>query len=524
MSIAVVALGYAWIAQIIAFAVTPWSIPPSVRIRALALWSAAAAIIFLVREPIGALAAAGIIMALLAPTAARDRAGFFIICVPAVPTTLTAPLPFPGLNQLLDFSFYMVASVVLLLPMLLMKRHPTQNAIKFSWPDLFLILFISYTAVVIGLALGLSGGMRAIVSQTLFLAVPYFLIRFAIGTIDDFEAVFQAVLLTAIVLGAIAFVSALKQWDFYALARPASIYAEFRSGYLRLNATVNNNSLAFHLTAGLMALEFLKRRRHINWITVNGLRAFLAFGILMCDSRGAIAATGVALGTFAILTLKNRPLRLAAMASTIPAAIMAIVWLTQSDFTYISQDSFTYRQNLLRTSLAYAAQHPIFGDYLFYRSGQFNHLIQGEGIIDVANFYLQIVLLYGLVGVVLFFPALIVPLAVLIAGVLGIGRNSAREPLERNFRARRALRGAQRSDAVSPDDTKTWWAASSAIIGLLLGWLFLVATTSDVALTLHLGIVMGAIGRSLADMKPVAQPAIMSERTEQMKQWHPSRG
>ena len=45
----------------------------------------------------------------------------------------------------------------------------------------------------------------------------------------------------------------------------------------------------------------------------------------------------------------------------------------------------------------------------------------------------------------------------------------------------------------------------STVAALLIGWLVLIATTSDVGLTLHLGLVLLALSRSLA-YKPTQAP------------------
>jgi O-antigen ligase len=61
-----------------------------------------------------------------------------------------------------------------------------------------------------------------------------------------------------------------------------------------------------------------------------------------------------------------------------------------------------YRQRLLDISFDVIKMNPWFGSHDFTSLPIMQQLIQGEGIIDVVNSYLQVALAYGLVGLTLF--------------------------------------------------------------------------------------------------------------------------
>jgi len=61
-----------------------------------------------------------------------------------------------------------------------------------------------------------------------------------------------------------------------------------------------------------------------------------------------------------------------------------------------------YRVDLFHSSIPVIMQNPLFGDKHFLSNPGLQHLIQGEGIIDVVNTYLQIGLEYGLIATGLF--------------------------------------------------------------------------------------------------------------------------
>jgi O-antigen ligase len=61
---------------------------------------------------------------------------------------------------------------------------------------------------------------------------------------------------------------------------------------------------------------------------------------------------------------------------------------------------FIYRQRLLDRSLELIQSHPLFGDGLAMQ--EMEDLRQGQGIIDIVNTYIGVLLFYGLVGLLLF--------------------------------------------------------------------------------------------------------------------------
>lgn len=503
----IVALGYAWVSLGIAFVLMPWSIPMETRIRAVGFWAAVAPFVFLVSEPLQILIAAALLLVLVAPVEPAKRAAFFIIAAPAVPMGVTAPIPFPGIQQLLIVSHYRIAVVVLLVPLLFLMRGQ-ENRAPVSVSDFFPWFFLVYVASILLMLVDLTMAMRATVELALTLAIPYFLLRRAISTMDYIDSAFRAIVVVAVILAAVTLTASAKQWDFYLLNVPVNAFniPEARFGFLRIVATINNTSLAFHMIMGLLGLEVLRRSELVPFVRLNLLRFLLLVGIFMCDSRGALGAAAVAYVVFFILLMPRGVLRSSLIGSIFIAMVAAAIWLAQGDFSSISNDSFTYRQLLLQASINYILMNPFFGDMTFLSSGYFDHLMQGQGIVDIANLYLQIALQYGFVGMALFFPIFLVPLYALARQVLSTAPNRHR------FRSRQhgaAIKtrmfspnwATKPARAVGVDERlSAWRTASAAVAALLLAWLVLSATTSDAGLMLHVGIVLAVLGRSLVSI------------------------
>lgn len=119
----------------------------------------------------------------------------------------------------------------------------------------------------------------------------------------------------------------------------------------------------------------------------------------------------------------------------------------------------------------------------------FDHLLQGQGIIDVTNLYLQVALTFGLVGLALFACVFVLP--ALSTGLM----------LFRLRRTHLSATSARNSSSIS--EQETWFRAAAVAVACSAGWLFLVATTSDVGLTVHLGIFFAAACHALKRTCPV---------------------
>lgn len=466
-------VAYVWLAQAIAFLLMPRSIPRAVRVTALAFWAISAPIIFTVQDPLTALFLAAAVLLVLAPLAPVKRAGFFLAAAPAVPIFIFAPLPFPGINYLTDITHYKLAALIILGPVLLRSVvRPSGVGI----PALFLAVYILYTAIVMGAASNLTGGLRFLVDQILIIGVPYFAFHSIIRDRDDVVLLFQYFLVASLILAAVAIVSLAINSDMYA---SFSVFpAEFRGGRLRINTTIGTHALAFHLACALVILEFLKHRIRISWLHLMAIRIVLLAGMVSADSRGALLGLAVAAVTYQLIMMRSVAARALLLSALFVAGGIGAWWLTQGDVTsYDDHNTFSYRQELLLTSVKQILSNPIFGDPNFVMSGAFDHLVQGQGIIDITNLYLQIGLSFGLFGLLLFCIVFVVPC---LAGMW------------------RLLRSERDRDA----ESESWRRALAATLSITAGWLFLVMTTSDVGITLHFGIVFAALSSALRAAQP----------------------
>lgn len=506
---------HAWIALGLAFFVCPRSIPFSLRARAVLLWAAAAPVVFMLDNTLAALLAAGAVLCVLAPVSAPGRCAFFLIAVPAVPIFISAPLPFPGINYLIELSSDKISAIVLLVPVLFALAASDRDVPlrTHRLPDVAVVVFVFFTAFLVALAYSATVGFRFLVDQILLLAVPYFAIsRMVRRRVENIDILFQAFIVASVILACVALVSAVRQWDFYGVVNPHQ-FAEVRDGLMRIGATANTHSLAYHLAAAILVLEFLRRRMSIGWMRLNALRLLFLAGMLATGSRGALSALVVGIGVYALAMMTSVTARVLTLSVALIGVMLAGLWLLFGDVASVDEHgTFVYRQDLLLTSVKYVLAHPFVGNVRFMESGFFDHLVQGQGIIDVTNLYLQVALAYGLIGVLIFYLFIIhEPLAGLRAVFrtsTAIGDEARPDEQAGSWTSRRDVRPARR--AASPWEREVWRRAAAVSVAAAVGWLWLITTTSNVGLTMHLGIVFAALCKGLREIQP--QPATLASR------------
>jgi hypothetical protein len=406
----------------------------------------------------------------IAPFKPDRRLFLFMALIPVIPLYIQTELPFPGINYLLSVNYYKTAVIALLLPLFFIPLASDLPRQHWSILDLCVLTYILYSTIQIGAYIGLTGGLRFMLDQILVIGIPYFaLTRFATRP-AIVETCLKGVVVSAVILGAIALTVTAKQWDFYRIVHfdPIAAAVEVRGGFLRVQATLNTHSLGYLLAIAVVCLEYFKFRMRIGFLWLWAMRGVLIGGMYFTGSRGAMVGLVVALAIYVVLSIRNAALRWALIiGGVIFGSIAAYVLMFGNAAEYDSFGSFTYRQWLLDASLEYIAMYPLFGNVGYIDSGHFDHLVQGQGIIDITNMYLQIALNYGLVGLILFFLPFVITIV------------------------RLALLALKKRDEEGA-------GMYALICGALAGWLVLIATTSDVALTLHLGLAFLALGHAMA--------------------------
>lgn len=442
--------------------------------RCFAAWLLTALILFSVVDQMAVLALAGLVLVVLAPVDPVKRVCFFLVTAPCLPAYLQVYLPFPGINWLIMLTYYKVVVFFVLVPLLFRLTPSEPGGGAFSLADACVVVYVALSFMLVTASVGFTAGPRFLIDQILVFAVPYFVLSRVVRSEDDLEACFRAILLAALILAFIAIIATIKQWDFYRLHEPpsASNIPDFRSGFMRISATANTHSLGYHLVIGILLLECVKKPMQLGFARLWLMRCAMFAGLLSTDSRSSLLGLIVAFMVYGILVVRKPALRWAMLLAFLVMVVNASLWIfTTDDASSVdAYDSVGYRRLLYQVSVDHILANFLLGDLHFLSNPKFTVLVQGQGIIDITSLYLQIALAFGLIGLSIFIGVFAPTMWALLRRVAGATGEAAGE-----WRLR----------------------ASAMTLSALVGWFLLIATTSDVALTLHLGLLLIALARAI---------------------------
>jgi hypothetical protein len=261
------------------------------------------------------------------------------------------------------------------------------------------------------------------IRQSIYVFLEFFLPYYVASRyIKDFEAlkkVLFALMVAGMVAGCIAIFELGRSWLLYGeLHKFLQISDWGQSIYIgRSNAIRATSSLEHPLVLGFIMLItigiylFISRFYTSKLLFLGGL-LILVGGIVAPLSRGPW------MGAFLMLTIffgmghnkgKN-------FTYFILAIIGIIIVLSQTSYSEKiidlipflgKEDKFNvdYRSQLIEQSWLVIQQYPLFGLFDPTLEPEMQKLIQGQGIIDLVNYYLELTLINGIVGFILFFSA-----------------------------------------------------------------------------------------------------------------------
>ena len=201
------------------------------------------------------------------------------------------------------------------------------------------------------------------------------------------------------------------QWGYFAGSRPLT-----RGDSLRAMASSGHSLALGHLL--VVALGFwlyLQTRLESAWLRI-GVTVLYWAGLFAAYARGAWI--GAVLVSLLFTALRPNPLSKILKASLVGALVVGLVYLSPLADRIISVmpflggqvDTFnvTYRDRLWDRAWQVIQQSPIWGDPAAL--SKMHDLRQGEGIIDLVNSYVAVLLGSGFVGLTLFGIFILIPL------------------------------------------------------------------------------------------------------------------
>jgi hypothetical protein len=269
--------------------------------------------------------------------------------------------------------------------------------------------------------------LRSMLQLALALGLPYFVFSRAVAMSEKPSELLLVLLIATAAVAAVALFEALRSWLLYD-GMPASIgadlesrsgYGKLRGGLLRPRATwPESTGLSLFFAVGLAALYALRRQIGSKRL-VSALAIILTAGLFITFAR--VGYMAVVVGLTACLVYERRYGRLALLVLAIPVAALGLRALAEIvpmigvsiGLADDAADTLNYREMLLRDGLALWREHWLIGLSLPELYARLEHLRQGEGIIDLVNQPLAILMRGGVVFAAIYFAMMIRVLATL---------------------------------------------------------------------------------------------------------------
>lgn len=323
---------------------------------------------------------------------------FLVLTVPGLERRLPGML---GIDSLIFFGWPLALSLVILL--IIRSNHGRWSDFIRSARWLYVLLFL-FIFLLSFRGTSFTDGLRAALnySALFFLTAG---IVFKSRTEEWIAGAVYAVIAVGLLTALISTFESLKGWllfvpmlDDYGTsdAHFISLY-KYREGWLRSLAAQGNLQTGLILSTALIALVLV--RRHLaNSYLFYMLFAVLTAGLLFTFSRGPVLVGCAVVLVFELLRFKSTLTPKMIMffgASYIALSLTGILDILQPMFAIKDDFNFNYRVRLFDESVDVILNNFLLGSENYIAVLTSRGMVQGEGIVDIVNTYLQIGLEFG---------------------------------------------------------------------------------------------------------------------------------
>lgn len=353
------------------------------------------------------------------PANSIQRVYFYLVLICTIPL-IDAQIPgFAGIQNLFQLSYTNLMIMSLLLPALINLKSPQK---LFSIPtDKYVVSFIVLLSLLQFRDNSITNAGRESFLLFIDIFVPYYVITRLVNTHERLTMALTALFIGIIPFALIGVFELLTSWFMYrsigseiGFKSAFNQYRDIRGGGLRAMTVFFGPIILGYVMiyAGAILLylqHFIKNRKLV----------LLAFGavflcLLATKSRGPWI--GFALMTMMFIWTGRDGFGKLIKYGILGLGLLILASLTPAGSKYVEllpfvgderTDTFDYRAQLIDNSIILFKKNPLFGDINFRNTAEMESLRQGEGIIDVVNTYIGILLPYGLIALLLFVGVLV---------------------------------------------------------------------------------------------------------------------
>jgi O-antigen ligase len=366
--------------------------------------------------------------------------------IPSIPVTV----PMVGLSKLFDIDNYFLLSLFVMTPAAL-RLLRSKERVGIRRLEVMDVLLLSYGILTTFLYLHpeispgtvspstFTDSLRRAFMFFVGIYIPYFVISRSVSSRQVLIETMATFCLSCALMAAIALFETARHWLLYDDLAGFWGYSNVNGFYYMRGESLRAMASAGHpLALGyLLGIAFgfwLYLQTHLAATRVRiGVTLLLLLGLIATYSRGPwISAVCIVFSFYALKPGARRALTKAAGIIVIAAGVIVFTPLGDKIISLLpffhgsTQDpSVVYRNQLLDHALQIIQDNPFLGD----QNGllKMEDLRQGEGIIDIINTYVEVLLANGLVGLSLFLGFILVGLFksfVLFKRIMPIDRDS----------------------------------------------------------------------------------------------------
>ncbi|MFG0500283.1 O-antigen ligase family protein [Pseudomonas sp. YQ_13] len=340
---------------------------------------------------------------------------FYMLLFLIPPASVQVP-GFGVVNYLVDLNHIRLLTLCVLLPAALHLRRQS-DTLRFgrTWADKLLAAGLLLMSVLYLRETTLTDTLRQALYLYVDVLLPYYVASRGLRQISDFKDTLLAFVLASFVMALIAVAEYVRHWLLYsalvdAMGVPWSMSGYLsRGGALRASVTTGQAIVLGYVMSVAIGL-FLFVQGYVQRPLHRAMGALLlAAGQFAPLSRGPWVGTLVIVVVFIALG-KGAFKRLALLGAAGMLALPLLTVVPGGDKVLdllpfignLEKENITYRERLMDNSWIVIQRNPLFGSFDFRNTPEMQAMIQGDGIIDIVNTYINLALRVGLIGLGLF--------------------------------------------------------------------------------------------------------------------------
>lgn len=359
----------------------------------------------------------------------KNIPALFIFLLFAIPTAGVPIYGFAGINYFLVFDFSKLLSLMLLLPVafsIYTKSNQNKKQSLLFIEKLFYLLILLKVILTFRIATT-TVGIRSIFIIFTDVFLPFYVFSKLQSSRQRLKEVLIALLMAMTLLSFVGIVETVKHWSFYhALTESlgfvnANEFSISRDGMLRSVATSQQPIVLGFMVAVAFGLFFAVKNMYFNNSLIRKLTLLvLLLGLIAPFSRGPWMGAIIMLIVLGLLGKTPVVTMVKIMIGT--TVLIGLMSVSESGKKILNMlpligntesETFDYRSRLLESAFNVANRTPLFGSDNYLEQPEMEVMRQGQGIVDITNTYLQVLLDSGYVGLFLFSALILGTMAML---------------------------------------------------------------------------------------------------------------